>query len=281
MSSVLDTLLTGLRQDNPIKAWSLITTFFGDSIAPRGGAVSATTIQSVMAHCGIGQGTVRTALSRLGKDGWVEREKSGRNSYYRLSPRAAKQSAGASALIYAAPDSNHTQPPLYLVKIKAPNSLAAQSADFLVNLQHNMYLAGVTDKQKTALQERGALLGALDNQGVPGWVAESMLPKPLSDKYLQLQRRLGGIDQPGAASETDALALRTVIIHEWRRLRLRPEQPAADHRLCPTVRNDAHRTVADLYRQLTPAADRWMQNNATGPDGLLSITDTEIAGRFR
>ena len=96
-----DSTLNQLRTGTPLKAWSVIITFFGDSIAPRGGAVSAPTIQTVMSALGIGAGTVRTALSRLAKDGWVTRQKIGRNSFYRLSDTGQAPFSVAAAVIYA------------------------------------------------------------------------------------------------------------------------------------------------------------------------------------
>lgn len=283
MSSALSKLLADLKQDNSIKAWSLIITFFGDAIAPRGGAVSAATIQNVMTHCGVGQGTVRTALSRLGKDGWVEREKCGRNSYYRLSARAAKESAAASAIIYAAPCKAGAPPlhKLYIINTVEDELLKQHKLPYLVSLQRGLYLAGLTDQQKQICINQGMIVGSVENDPLPYRVLESILPGALQKKYLQLQARLElpGHLQPG--NDADALALRTVIIHEWRRLKLRPGQPATDHPLCPTVRQQVHLHVAKLYQHLTPAADHWLQQHAIGPAGVLSLTDIDIAKRFQ
>src|SRR5919204_458982 len=48
----------------------------------------------------IDAGHVRTAMTRLVTDGWLERERIGRNSYYRLSKREEASFAAATKRIY-------------------------------------------------------------------------------------------------------------------------------------------------------------------------------------
>jgi len=57
---------------------------FGDAIVPRGGSVWLGTLLEFFGAIDIDSGVVRTAMSRLAADGWLEREKVGRNSFYRL-----------------------------------------------------------------------------------------------------------------------------------------------------------------------------------------------------
>ena len=71
----------------PMRAWSLIITLYGDAIVPRGGSLWLGSLVKVMSLFNIDAGHVRTAMSRLTADGWLTREKAGRNSYYRLTRR--------------------------------------------------------------------------------------------------------------------------------------------------------------------------------------------------
>ena len=71
----------------PMRAWSLIITLYGDAIVPRGGSLWLGSLIKVMSLFNIDAGHVRTAMSRLTADGWLTREKAGRNSYYRLTRR--------------------------------------------------------------------------------------------------------------------------------------------------------------------------------------------------
>jgi phenylacetic acid degradation operon negative regulatory protein len=81
--------------------WSLLVTFFGDAVAPRGGRVALSVLQDAMALLNIEAGAVRTAMSRLAGDGWVEREREGRLSFYELSPKGRYAFDEATRRIYA------------------------------------------------------------------------------------------------------------------------------------------------------------------------------------
>jgi len=101
MSTQLESLTTRLHENGSLKVWSLIITFFGDSVVNRGGNVSANTVHTVLDRIDIGSGAVRTAFSRLASDGWVERQKQGRRSYYQLTDKGMRLFSDAAQLIYA------------------------------------------------------------------------------------------------------------------------------------------------------------------------------------
>src|SRR5271156_2866964 len=68
----------------PSRTGSIVITLFGDAIVPRGGSVWLGTLLAFFETLDIDSGVVRTAMSRLAADGWLERNKVGRNSFYRL-----------------------------------------------------------------------------------------------------------------------------------------------------------------------------------------------------
>src|SRR6266702_2202971 len=68
----------------PSRTGSIVITVFGDAIVPRGGSVWLGTLLEFFKGLDIDSGVVRTAMSRLATDGWLERNKVGRNSFYRL-----------------------------------------------------------------------------------------------------------------------------------------------------------------------------------------------------
>ena len=65
-------ILDHLRRE-PSRTWSIVITIYGDAIVPRGGAVWLGTLEAILAAMEIGGGVVRTAMSRLAADGWLER----------------------------------------------------------------------------------------------------------------------------------------------------------------------------------------------------------------
>ena len=73
-----ESLLDEFRSRPTIRAGSLITTVFGDSIAPRGGSLWLGSLIGLMAGFGISERLVRTSVYRLANDGWFESEQCGR-----------------------------------------------------------------------------------------------------------------------------------------------------------------------------------------------------------
>src|SRR5262245_19998960 len=99
-SDLLDALRARFEGRRPIRAGSLIVTLYGDAIAPRGGSLWLCSLNELMGLFGIEPGLVRTAMSRLVGEGWFERTRRGRNSFYRLSARGAAEFAEAGRRIY-------------------------------------------------------------------------------------------------------------------------------------------------------------------------------------
>src|SRR5260370_3114631 len=83
MAHPLARLADQLKRE-PSRTGSIVITVFGDAIVPRGGSVWLGTLLKFFETLEIDSSVVRTAMSRLTADGWVERSKVGRNSFYRL-----------------------------------------------------------------------------------------------------------------------------------------------------------------------------------------------------
>src|SRR5260370_14553889 len=66
----------------PSRTGSIVITVFGDAIVPRGGSVWLGTLLEFFRTIDIDSGVVRTAMSRLATDGWLERHKGGRKSFH-------------------------------------------------------------------------------------------------------------------------------------------------------------------------------------------------------
>lgn len=96
-------LIEALHEEGRPRVWSLVVTVFGDAVAPRGGRVATGALAELLGRVGVGEGALRTALSRLVADGTLRRDRQGRASFHRLSAAAARETAEASRVIYAAP----------------------------------------------------------------------------------------------------------------------------------------------------------------------------------
>lgn len=96
-------LVEEFRSRPTLRAGSLITTVFGDAIAPRGGTVWLGSLIRAMANFGISERLVRTSVFRLAKDGWLQSRQVGRRSYYSLTDEGRERFALATHRIYGEP----------------------------------------------------------------------------------------------------------------------------------------------------------------------------------
>src|SRR6202158_5539853 len=81
MAHPLARIIEQLKRE-PSRTGSIAITVFGDGIVPRGGPGWLGTLLEFFKALDIDSGVVRTAMSRLATDGWLERNKVGRNSFY-------------------------------------------------------------------------------------------------------------------------------------------------------------------------------------------------------
>lgn len=279
------TLIEDLQASRSLKVWSLIITFFGDAVEPRGGVVAASTLQSVMAVMGVGAGAVRTACSRLAKDGWIERQKQGRNSFYRLSDMGHTPFAQASRQIYAAPDPHTAQTNKEFTLI-IQNPLSANS-DLLQSL-HN---AGIRLNGSCLLLEsdNATLAHAIDHSDelddmivlsnatahFPDWIKRSVCTEENARRYHILMQRFAATMQRAPTDPLIALATRCLLIHEWRRVLLRNTDVPAELIPADWPHQQCHLFVATLYAKLYDAGEHWMDRHALGPDGPLTAAHSQ------
>lgn len=303
MSKSPQKFIEELQKSRPLKVWSLIITFFGDAVEPRGGIVAASTLQSVMQVMGVGSGAVRTACSRLARDGWIERQKQGRNSFYRLSDMGHTPFRNASRQIYAtpptaAPTSNPnktglSQPSLssnkYTLLIQNPqNTSSSHWQSMLVSgirINGNCVLFASADPRLRGLlanmQEFEDTLVLTDASArLPDWIRRIVCTDESAHRYHQLMQRFALITQNPPTDPLTSLAIRCLLIHEWRRLLLRSTPVPIELIPANWPHNDCHSFVASLYRQLFGSGEQWMDENALGPDGPLKVTDQKSKIRF-
>jgi phenylacetic acid degradation operon negative regulatory protein len=280
--------LASLQAGGRLSAWSLIVSFLGDAIGPRGGVVSAGTVQAVMQRLGIGAGAVRTAISRLSADGWIERSREGRNSFYRLSGDVEETVRAAERRIYAASSLLPADAPRSLIIAAEPLSeqvLAGLEPAGALQLAPQLILCfAAAAELPGSLRLPGATLAGLSSLE-PGDAMRARLAEArhfaefeeLRAAYEPLGRVL---QQPGSPPPEDAMALRCLMIHEWRRLALRVPAIPADL-LQPGDPEPGTRTlIAAIYARLLPASEAWLDADATTPAGPLPPPDARLAARF-
>lgn len=255
-------LIESLHADGRLRVWSLVITVFGDSVQMRGGRVSTARLQRLLGRIGVESGALRTALSRLGRDGWVESERDGRLSHYRLTRSGRAKFTDATHRIYAPPigpvaewalslEESHDPSALHLGGLALrPAFVPAPAAQFRMTGRIEMLAPEISADILAAehLAALNALRGDLDA------LAGTALP-PL-----------------------DAAAARTLLIHRWRRIVLRfPDLPAPI--LPPGWHEEPRAAVARTWHGLTPQAETWW--DATTDDlPAMPAADPNLATRF-
>ena len=105
IESASKSLVEEFRSRTTLRAGSLITTVFGDSIAPRGGTVWLGSLITAMKEFGVNERLVRTSVFRLAQDGWLQSKQIGRRSYYSLTDEGRERFEQATQKIYGEPAS--------------------------------------------------------------------------------------------------------------------------------------------------------------------------------
>ncbi|HET9536763.1 MAG TPA: PaaX family transcriptional regulator C-terminal domain-containing protein [Mesorhizobium sp.] len=279
----LEVLIDRLHERGRLRVWSLVITVFGDAIVPRGGTVPLSVLQEIMSRLRIEPGALRTALSRLAADQWVIREKSGRNSLYSLDGHGRNAFDLATRRIYAG------APPawdgVWTVAIPPPDATANARPDRLseagfIETGTGTWLRPETDRSS---QADDAIQGMLVFRQRPILAPETLAGfwklSGTAEAYQAFEEAatpLASLLEKGALPPLDAIAARTLLIHEWRRIVL--HDPGLPAELLPrdwpgeTVR----RIACDIYAKLATPSEKWLDSA-----GLPPLTNPrQFAGRF-
>ncbi|MEL6966721.1 MAG: hypothetical protein AAGM04_05000, partial [Pseudomonadota bacterium] len=120
------------------------------------------------------------------------------------------------------------------------------------------------------------LIGAPDGgaaDSLPEWVLDALVD-PRFEPFTKWCERLGATVPE---SDLACAALRTLLIHHWRRLVLK-RSASAPHLQVLTGEASARRAVAAAYQRLSPKADTWF-DAAVGAARLNAVLQQE--GSFR
>jgi len=285
--AALDPILDHLRGE-PSRTWSIIITIYGDAIVPRGGCAWLGTLLAFFRAVGLSDGLVRTAMSRLASDGWLERSRVGRNSFYRLAEKGQETFRQASEQIYALRSpawSGHFEMVLLDGGADREAVRSAMETAGFGTVAPGLWLA----PGGTKLPEVAS--GALRFKAGGGPVADRALAArcwPLDATAEAYRRFLSAFEPLRAAlaagerlSDLDALVARVLLIHEYRRVVLRDPMLPADILPGGWPGATARSLCADIYRRVLPASERWLDQKASDENGQPLPRSSEVEKRFR
>lgn len=245
---LFDQLFMALTDGESPRLWSFVVTIFGDLAQNRDARISGALMGALVARIGARPETLRVALHRLRKEGWVESHKQGRSSTHALTPWGREQAAKASEVIYAnaaIPSGNAPSAWLVMANPAERNRLntAAATADDPADAasisakEEKRHLLGpstwISLRQPTP--SKGLFAVPLDPETpVPEWVATRLFDASLVKTCRDLDRRLERISAHRSLlpnlSPLDRMVVRVLVVHSWRRVILKaPHLPAFLH----------------------------------------------------
>lgn len=253
--------ITALHAQGRLRVWSMVITVFGDLVQHRGGQISTARLGAILGRVGVEQGTLRTALSRLGRDGWVHSQRVGRTSHYRLSAQGLARFATATTRIYAPPRNQ-------------PVKRWAIALSF-----------GPGGRQEARLSPAGEVAdeaaGAADClvSGELQHISDAYRASLLSDEHrgalAALASDIAALNRADMSTPLDAAAARVLLIHRWRRIVLRFGEIPFGLMPAGAPLDDPRRAVASAYWRLSPATEAWLDTGFAGLPAMPAGTDPQ------
>ncbi|PRY28475.1 PaaX family transcriptional regulator [Pseudosporangium ferrugineum] len=253
-----------------MQARSALFDLYGDYLRPRGGRAPVAALVKLLAPLGIAPPAVRTAVSRMVRQGWLHPLRLVSGPGYLLTPKAARKLDEASARIY------RTGRPSWdgrfdLVLLGAPvGRREAQQLSFLGYgmLDDRTWVAPrPADDTDTLLREAGVAyerFSAAHAGGSPGAVDVVGRAWDLAaigqayEEFVAIQRPVVTAIN-ARSSDQDAYAARFHLVHAWRSFLFRdPQLPPS--LLPPRWPGTTAASFFDRHAaRLRPAADRFVE----------------------
>lgn len=279
-----------------ISARSALVTILGDTVAPLGGTVWLADVIALAEPFGFNERLVRTSMFRLAAEGWVVSERVGRQSRYSLTDYGREETRAAEHRIYR-PRSQVWDGAWTLVFLPDGD----QGPDELTRHLRWRGFARMTDRvhahPNDSVAETRQLLDRLGVDPTPpvaaarfdgdgeapiagsGFRTDSGLAEAEAAyrRFVERYHLVDLDDVTGSPEPISAYALRTMVVHDLRRARLRdPDLPAA---LLPDnwIGRQAIELAAELYRSINDQAWSWVEQVT----GLTVAADDVVASRFR
>lgn len=289
--AVIEGLLARFHARHPIRAGSLVITVYGDAVAPRGGSLWLGSLLAIMGACRIGDGVVRTAMSRLAQDGWLARTRVGRNSHYRLAPKGRAVFDGATRRIYfGAPGAWDgtwriavlTDPPETRARQRArleDLGFGALAPNVLVRPHDVREVEAEPVHGALVMEAHGGAPAAARKLAAGVWPLETLAEsyRRFLDQFGPLGREAGRLPR---LDPLDALLVRILMIHEYRRIILR--DPLLPVTLLPDDWPGAAARLlcGRVYDAVRAPSERWLDANGVNEAGPLPPPDPAFAARF-
>jgi len=298
----IDAFIATRAEDGNISSKSHIVTVFGDVISQHGGSVWLGSLIDALEPLGFSERLIRTSVFRLVKEDWLQASKKGRKSYYGFTDSANKHYTKAARRIYA-PSTQHSDGDwLIVLPTFVPESQ-------LISFKRQLRWLGFSTLASGAFAhpsiERSSLDETIKEMHLSDAViifesrtfdsdSNSVLKKLVEEKWNISELRinyqefidcyrplLAAMTQGHKISDQQAFLIRTLVIHEYRRILLK------DHELPENMLPEkwpgyvATQLVKKLYANLAKSSCRYIISKMQNIDGFLPKASNNFKQRFK
>ena len=301
IDTTVDELVQAFSRRRPLRTGSLVMTVYGDAIAPRGGVLWLSSLINLLRIFELGERLIRTSVTRLARDNWLEALRVGRQSMYGLSHSGAHRLEQASARIYQEPNPQWDgQWHLVLlggVDARRRDTLRKRltrlgfgsfSGEVMAHptLDHESveeHLAGNED-WSSALMVTGHIDHTPQTSTLQAMIRRSWALDDLNDRHKAFLQTFRPVYQrllkTRAIAPLQAYRIRTLLIHEYRKTALRdPQLPKA---LLPDdwMGFAAYQLCRSIYARVAEAGEAFISETAATTDGPLPPPEPTFFRRF-
>ncbi len=298
---VVDRHLDAFRGRRPIRAGSLIITVFCDTVSQHGNSVWLGSLIEALAPLGLNQRLIRTSVYRLVKDDWLSAEQVGRRSYYSLTEAGLRHYQKAARRIYS--DGSEDWDGTWTLVVNA--SLTERDRDTLRRelqwLGYGTLTPGVMahpNHDRRSLDETLQEMGVAHRVTVLSARTEDLVSRDVLRKLAyeiwkldHLARRydaflsafrplLRAARSARGLDPEQAFQVRTLLIHEYRRILLRDADLPAEMLPPRWPGRAALGLTANLYRAVEGAARAFVEARMETADGPLPACRRGYFQRF-
>lgn len=284
-----------------LRANSLIITIYGDAIAPRGGTVWLGSFIKLVAPLGLNPRMVRTSVFRLSAEKWLVSEQIGRKSYYSLTATGRRRFEHAYRRIYDDPRQQWDGD--WQVVFAGGRLLAGAQRDALrrellwegfgaiapgvlahpyANRESVLDILQSTGTHDKVVVIEGRSLGALASRPLQELVRECWNLDAIAENYKSFSDRFRPLARAAARGldPEQAFCVRTLLIHEFRRVQLR--DPQLPRQLLPNdwPGDSARRICSELYTLTRQQAEQHLSSVLETADGRLPAAAPYLQLRF-
>ncbi len=298
---LIDQFLADFSSRTPVRAGSLIISLFGDSISQHGNSIWLGSLIESLAPFGLNARQIRTAVFRLVQEEWLLSRQSGRRSFYSFTEFGIRHYEKAARRIYASQEEEWDGKWTVVIPAFVANENREDLRKELLWLGYGAiapgilaHPSGVRQPLDETLQEMGltdmvvvlkaeteelASRACLKQLVHVSWKLDEIAIR--YEQFLQKFRSVSTtIKRVKKLDSQDCFLIRTLLIHEYRRILLNDADLPAELLPVNWPGKTAFDLTANLYRTVHVGAMEYIKANMETVDGRLLDVSKKYYSRF-